>query len=102
AWRDIASYKPGGRAHLPQALLARNKRRSEQSSRCAARAALDLTGAKSLRLNPKKIRHQITSIGFLDHKPGLKCLSEQHYALGRGFALSAGRKPPVQRSLTGS
>ncbi|MFG0861324.1 hypothetical protein ACF8SA_12915, partial [Pseudomonas sp. CJQ_13] len=44
AWRDIASYKQGGRARLSQALLARNKRRSERSSRCAARAALDLTG----------------------------------------------------------
>ncbi|WP_236166573.1 hypothetical protein, partial [Pseudomonas juntendi] len=36
----------GGRARLSQALLARNKRRSERSSRCAARAALDLTGAE--------------------------------------------------------
>ncbi|MFG0501920.1 hypothetical protein ACF8GD_04635, partial [Pseudomonas putida] len=44
AWRDIASYKQGGRARLSQALLARNKRRSERSPRCAARAALDLTG----------------------------------------------------------
>ncbi|MGN7905818.1 hypothetical protein ACTJJT_23725, partial [Pseudomonas sp. 22373] len=41
AWLDIAPYKQGGRARLPQALLARNKRRSERSSRCAARAALD-------------------------------------------------------------
>ncbi len=49
AWRDIALYEPGGRARLSQALLARNKRRSEQSSRCAARAALGLTGAKLLK-----------------------------------------------------
>ncbi|WP_236166700.1 hypothetical protein, partial [Pseudomonas juntendi] len=42
----IASYEQGGRAHLAQGLLARNKRRSERSSRCAARAALDLTGAE--------------------------------------------------------
>ncbi|WP_220461970.1 hypothetical protein, partial [Pseudomonas juntendi] len=41
----IASYEQGGRAHLAQGLLARNKRRSERSSRCAARAALALTGA---------------------------------------------------------
>ncbi|CAK6473667.1 hypothetical protein PSEG_01297 [Pseudomonas sp. Nvir] len=39
---NIASYEPGGRARLSQASLARNKRRSERSSRCAARAALDL------------------------------------------------------------
>ncbi|WP_286762009.1 hypothetical protein, partial [Pseudomonas sp. UBA2047] len=39
----IASYEQGGRAHLAQGLLARNRRRSERSSRCAARAALDLT-----------------------------------------------------------
>jgi hypothetical protein len=45
AWRDIASNKQGGRARLSQALLAKNKRRSERCSRCAARAALDLTGA---------------------------------------------------------
>ncbi len=42
----IASYEQGGRAHLAQGLLARNKRRSERSSRCAARAALNLTGAE--------------------------------------------------------
>ncbi len=30
AWLDIASYQQGGRARLPQALLARNKRRSER------------------------------------------------------------------------
>ncbi|WP_207938268.1 hypothetical protein, partial [Pseudomonas sp. 51_B] len=42
AWREIASYEPGGRARLSQASLAENKRRSERSSRCAARAALDL------------------------------------------------------------
>ncbi|WP_232554950.1 hypothetical protein, partial [Pseudomonas sp. Nvir] len=42
----IASYEQGGRAHLAQGLLARNKRRSERSSRCAARAALGLTGTK--------------------------------------------------------
>jgi hypothetical protein len=46
AWRDIAPNKQNGRARLPQALLARNKRRSERSSRCAARAALDLMAAK--------------------------------------------------------
>ncbi len=43
-WR-MARYRvvrEGGRARLPQALLAKNKRRSERSSRCAARAALDL------------------------------------------------------------
>ncbi|WP_448176679.1 hypothetical protein, partial [Pseudomonas putida] len=49
AWRDIASYKQGGRARLSQAYLARNKRRSERSSRCAARAALDLTAPQSPR-----------------------------------------------------
>ncbi|WP_218648048.1 hypothetical protein, partial [Pseudomonas hunanensis] len=49
AWRDIASYKQGGRARLSQALLAKNKRRSERSSRCAARAALDLTSATNLK-----------------------------------------------------
>ncbi|MFV0891196.1 hypothetical protein [Pseudomonas kurunegalensis] len=48
AWLDIASYKQGGRARLPQALLARNKRSSERSSRCAARAALDLISAAYL------------------------------------------------------
>ncbi|WP_236166749.1 hypothetical protein, partial [Pseudomonas juntendi] len=42
----IASYEQSGRAHLAQGLLARNKRRSERSSRCAARAALDLTGTE--------------------------------------------------------
>ncbi|MGB5954991.1 hypothetical protein, partial [Pseudomonas sp.] len=30
AWLDIASYVQGGRARLSQALLARNKRRSER------------------------------------------------------------------------
>jgi len=49
AWRDITSYLRGSRARLPQALLARNKRRSERSSRCAARAALDLAGATTLK-----------------------------------------------------
>jgi len=39
---NIAPYKHGGRARLSQTSLARNKRRSERSSRCAARAALDL------------------------------------------------------------
>ncbi|WP_220466957.1 hypothetical protein, partial [Pseudomonas juntendi] len=48
---NIAPYKQGGRARLSQALLARNKRRSERSSRCAARAALDLTGAAYLLTN---------------------------------------------------
>jgi hypothetical protein len=38
---NIASYKQGGRAQMPLASLARNKCRSELSSRCAARAALD-------------------------------------------------------------
>ncbi|PYB76240.1 hypothetical protein DMX11_11295 [Pseudomonas sp. LB-090624] len=33
---------------LAQTILARNKRRSERSSRCAARAALDLSGAEPL------------------------------------------------------
>ena len=42
AWRDIASNIQGGRVRLSQALLAKNKRRSERCSRCAARAALDL------------------------------------------------------------
>jgi len=51
AWLAIASYKHNGRARLSQALLARNKRRSERSSRCAARAALDLTGAEPLKPN---------------------------------------------------
>ncbi|MFW7266117.1 hypothetical protein, partial [Pseudomonas juntendi] len=41
---NIAPYKQSGRARLSQALLARNKRRSERSSRCAARAALGLPG----------------------------------------------------------
>ncbi|MDD2018412.1 hypothetical protein NPS33_26605, partial [Pseudomonas putida] len=49
---DIASYKHGGRARLSQASLARNKRRSERSSRCAARAALDLPGAKQVLASP--------------------------------------------------
>ena len=48
SWQDIASYPQGGRARLSQALLARNKRRSERSSRCAARAALDLTATTTL------------------------------------------------------
>ncbi|WP_442514309.1 hypothetical protein, partial [Pseudomonas promysalinigenes] len=51
AWREIASYEPGGRACLPQALLARNKRRSERTSRCAARAALDLRSTEELTPN---------------------------------------------------
>ncbi len=42
ARRDIQPYEQGGRARVPQALLAKNKRRSEPCSRCAARAALDL------------------------------------------------------------
>ncbi|WP_218031609.1 hypothetical protein, partial [Pseudomonas juntendi] len=42
---NIAAYEQGVRAQLAQGLLARNKRRSERSSRCAARAALDLPGA---------------------------------------------------------
>ncbi|MDH0508837.1 hypothetical protein N7645_21225, partial [Pseudomonas juntendi] len=41
---NIAPYKQSGRARLSQALLARNKRWSERSSRCAARAALGLPG----------------------------------------------------------
>ena len=40
--------RQGVRAQIPQEYLARNKRRSERSSRCAARAALDLTGAKKV------------------------------------------------------
>ncbi|WP_218031599.1 hypothetical protein, partial [Pseudomonas juntendi] len=48
---NIAPYEQGGRAHLAQGLLARNKRRSERSSRCAARAALDLTGPAFLVTN---------------------------------------------------
>ncbi|MGE6705094.1 hypothetical protein ACQKF2_28175, partial [Pseudomonas hunanensis] len=51
-WRKIAPYKQGGRARLEQALLAKNKRRSKRSSRCAARAALDLTGAEDLKTTP--------------------------------------------------
>ncbi|MGE8314675.1 MAG: hypothetical protein ACN6OO_04405, partial [Pseudomonas putida] len=51
AWLDIASYQQGGRARLSQALLARNKRRSERSSRCAARAALDLIGEDDVTVN---------------------------------------------------
>jgi len=47
AWLNVTSYRQGGRARLSQALLARNKRRSELRSRCAARAALDLTGKEN-------------------------------------------------------
>ncbi len=43
ACRDIAPNKQNGRARLSRALLARNRRRSERSSRCAARAALDFS-----------------------------------------------------------
>ena len=52
AWRNITSYKQGGRARPSQALLARNKRRSERSSRCAARAALDLDPTLTPRHTP--------------------------------------------------
>ncbi len=48
AWRAIASSQQSGRVRLSQTLLARNKRRSERSSRCAARAALDLKGNNTL------------------------------------------------------
>ncbi|POF98440.1 hypothetical protein BGP82_12530 [Pseudomonas putida] len=54
----------GGRAHLSQALLARNKRRSERSSRCAARAALDFTETKHLKANtqqPLPMKHMDTN-----------------------------------------
>jgi hypothetical protein len=46
---NIASCQQGGRAQMPQASLARNKCRSERSSRCAARAALDLIGAENAK-----------------------------------------------------
>jgi len=63
AWRDIMSYKPGGRARVPQALLAGNKRRSERSSRCAAWAALDLTGAKQPKPNtPQPSRNHMPTL----------------------------------------
>ncbi len=51
--QNIASYKQGGRARLPQTLLARNKRRSERSSRCAAQAALGLPGDAPLPPYPQ-------------------------------------------------
>ncbi|WP_220467729.1 hypothetical protein, partial [Pseudomonas juntendi] len=61
----IASYEQGGRAHLAQGLLARNKRRSERSSRCAARAALNLTGtedaAATLARN-HRISHRVAQV----------------------------------------
>ncbi|WP_339470954.1 hypothetical protein, partial [Pseudomonas capeferrum] len=40
------AMRQGVRAQISQEKLARNKRRSERSSRCAARAALDLPGAE--------------------------------------------------------
>ncbi|MGE8314207.1 MAG: hypothetical protein ACN6OO_01990, partial [Pseudomonas putida] len=52
AWLDIVSYEPGRSRALAQVLLAQNKRRSERSSRCAARAALDFTGTKHIKANP--------------------------------------------------
>ncbi|MFG0461809.1 hypothetical protein ACF8GG_21115, partial [Pseudomonas sp. yb_1] len=65
AWLDIASYKQGGRARLSLALLARNKRRSERSSRCAARAALDLEDTKNLTTTA----NQTTQIRTLSVSP---------------------------------
>ncbi len=53
---NIVPDKQGGRAHLAHGLLARNKRRSERSSRCAARAALDLTGAEDPAPTPARDR----------------------------------------------
>ncbi|WP_230849804.1 hypothetical protein, partial [Pseudomonas monteilii] len=35
------------------------------------------------QIEPKKIRHQITGIGLFATKPGLKCLSHQHYDKSR-------------------
>ena len=43
------AMRQGVRAQIPQEQLARNKRRSERSSRCAARAALDIRNTA----NPK-------------------------------------------------
>ncbi|WP_238348951.1 hypothetical protein, partial [Pseudomonas sp. SWRI50] len=57
AWRDITSDQQGGRAQIAQAKLARNKRRSERCSRCAARAALDLDSAANL--NPITSNHHL-------------------------------------------
>ncbi len=45
-----------GRAQIPQNPLARNKRRSEPCSRCAARAALDLKTTTTLSTYAQGIR----------------------------------------------
>ncbi len=49
ACHGIASYQQGGRALSSLTLLAKNKRRSERSSPCAARAALDIRAAATLK-----------------------------------------------------
>ena len=54
ARQDIATYTQGGRAHLSLRLLARNKRGSERSSRCAARAALDIRSTTPLKRTPQE------------------------------------------------
>ncbi|CAK6474258.1 hypothetical protein PSEG_01595 [Pseudomonas sp. Nvir] len=73
---NIAPYKQGGRARLSQALLARNKRRSERSSRCAARAALDLTGtedaAATLARNHRISHRYCTGLGAYAVEAGLR------------------------------
>ena len=80
----IASYEQGGRAHLAQGLLARNKCRSERSSRCAARAALDLTGAEDAPATLAR-NHRIS------HR---YCISPEACAVNVGAGLPAMR--PVQ------
>ncbi len=78
-----------GRAQIPQNPLARNKRRSEPCSRCAARAALDLkttttlsTYAQGIRTSP---RLQPLHLNALGH--GCANLDED-IALGLAFRLA--------------
>ena len=85
----IASYEQGGRAHLAQVLLARNKRRSERSSRCAARAALNLTGTKDAAATLAR-NHRISHRSTLGLEHGWAC---------RGSLVSrwAAKQPPFTR-----
>ncbi len=48
AWRDIASYQQSGRGACHKRYWPETNGRSERSSRCAARAALDLNGNNTL------------------------------------------------------
>ncbi|WP_286762222.1 hypothetical protein, partial [Pseudomonas sp. UBA2047] len=84
AWLDIAPCEQGGRARLAQAILARNKRMSERSSRCAARVALGLWNPTALSAL------QATPCNGLEHVPG------RFHLKFRILATSAKGKPLVK------